>query len=974
MKMSFLSAVLLASILALGNPVNAQHQQNLSHQQHIPYQQALHNPTVLLNNQKGILPLKDLSKQKIALLVPREGAFKEFIEQASRYAEVSTFTYANFEEHTKYYNQLIVLAEEGDISGRVSVNLGDNLMAQIQLAQTNRKSVVLALFAEGEQLANLGGLQVPILWNAKKGALEQRYAAMTLFGGLGATAKLAKTFSNNFQKGAGAQTEQIRLQYLADEKTSINISKLGKKIDAIAAEAIREQATPGAVVMVVKDGQVIFEKAYGTHTYAQKTQNSIHDIYDLASISKIMGTTPVVMRLTEDRVIALDSTMGNYLWQARTTNKKDIKLRTVLLHEAGFTPFIPFYKNLKTGDVQRHYAADHAVQLADSSFMRTNYYQEVMWPMMLQSPVKPIGEYVYSDISMYVMKEVAEQVTSKPMEEYVQEILYKPLGMKTAGYNPRQRFDRTQIVPTEQDTSFRKVLLAGYVHDQGAAMAGGVAGHAGLFSSANDLAIFGQLLLNRGEYGGMRIFKPETVDLFTSNQSKNSRRGLGFDRFDPNPKNEYPSKLANPSVYGHTGYTGTCIWIDPANQLIYIFLSNRVHPQVSTKLLNLNIRSRIQDAIYEELKVMPQAAAQQDYKKIHDNLVVVDGHNDVIIESILPGLDLSKRLSVGHTDIPRLQEGGVDVQVFAVWSDDKKFKKGAFAHANKQIDALEAMLAKNKASMALARSTKDIEAIVASGKIAAVIGVEGGNMIESRIANLETLFNRGARYLTLTWNYNLPWASAAAIESSNSKASKGLSEHGKTLIRRMNTLGMLVDLSHAGEQTFYDVLAVSTKPILVSHSNAYALTPHYRNLKDAQLKALKENGGVIGVNFYSQFLDSGYSERVHRLYKKYAGKNAKTKLGITSKYLALPAALRQQADAPLSSLIAHIDYLVKMVGVDHVAIGSDFDGIESSPQGLEDVSKFPILTKALLAHGYSVADLEKIMGQNFLRVLKENEI
>ena len=187
------------------------------------------------------------------------------------------------------------------------------------------------------------------------------------------------------------------------------------------------------------------------------------------------------------------------------------------------------------------------------------------------------------------------------MEDFVANFLYKSIGMQTSGYNPRKRFEREQIVPTQNDTSFRKTLLHGFVHDEGAAMAGGVAGHAGLFGSANDLAIFGQMLLNKGTYGGVRYFNPSTVELFTSKQSASSRRGLGFDRYDPNSKTGYPSALANSSVFGHTGYTGTCIWIDPQNQLVYIFLSNRVHPQVSAKLGELNIRSRIQDAIYETI-------------------------------------------------------------------------------------------------------------------------------------------------------------------------------------------------------------------------------------------------------------------------------------------------------------------------------------------------------------------------------------
>lgn len=368
------------------------------------------------------------------------------------------------------------------------------------------------------------------------------------------------------------------------------------------------------------------------------------------------------------------------------------------------------------------------------------------------------------------------------------------------------------------------------------------------------------------------------------------------------------------------------------------------------------------------------AVSAQDYKQIHKDLIVVDGHNDVIYESIFKGKDIAKRLTTGHTDLPRLKEGGVDVQVFAVWSDDKNWKKGAFKHANDQIDALEKMISGNSDQIELAKSSKDIDAILNKGKIAAVIGVEGGNMIESKIENLEKLYDRGVRYLTLTWNYNLPWVTAAAIEvKTSSDKGKGLTAHGKDIIRRMNELGMMVDLSHGGEKTFYDVIATSTKPILVSHSNAYALMPHYRNLKDAQLEALKKNGGVIGVNFYSGFLDPTYTERVRKLYRKHFGDKGNYKLSPTRQYEKLPKKLQQEANAPMSKLLEHINYLVKKVGIDHVAIGSDYDGIESPPRELEDVSKFPLLTKALLEQGYSKEDVGKIMGGNFLRLLRENE-
>lgn len=364
----------------------------------------------------------------------------------------------------------------------------------------------------------------------------------------------------------------------------------------------------------------------------------------------------------------------------------------------------------------------------------------------------------------------------------------------------------------------------------------------------------------------------------------------------------------------------------------------------------------------------------QDDRLFHDDLVVVDGHNDVIYESILPGKDIGQRLSSGSTDLPRLKEGGVDVQVFAVWSDDAKWRSGAFRHANEQLDALEKMIAANTDKIALAKSSADIGPILQAGKIAALIGIEGGNMIENSIENLVRLHERGARYLTLTWNYNLAWASCATMESDKTMAAegKGLTALGKEIIKKMNKIGMMVDLSHAGEQTFYDVIAVTDKPILVSHSNAYSLCPHPRNLKDAQLEALKKNGGVVGVNFYSGFLDPDYETRLKAIYSRHFGR-PDVSMSTWAMYEQLPKELQRQADAPLSKLLDHIDYLVRKVGIEHVAVGSDFDGIESAPQGLEDVSKFPVLTKALLERGYKKEDIAKIMGQNFLRILKENE-
>ncbi len=573
-QLSIKSLTLFVFAMLCAGAVNAQ------------YKQTVLNKTQLLFNKEHAVPLGRLDQTKIAVVTPDLQKYAPFIQQLERYADVASFDFSKYDEQTKYFNTIIVGGTEADLSKEMLYMLRQSLV--------NRKNIILCRFQDLNgslpQWAPLLGGRVTELGYPSFSEVAQRNMAMSVFGGLAIT-----------EGNSRNRTEQTRLQYTLGEGSGLNIAKMTQKIDRIADEAIREKAAPGMVVMAVKNGQVIFEKAYGTHTYDKKSPTVIDDIFDLASVSKIAGTTPVIMHLQEKEIINLDSTMGHYLWQAKAGNKANISLRTVLLHEAGFTPFIPFYRHLKPGDLQTTSSATHQTKVADNAYLRNNYYRDVMWPEMLNSAVKPIGDYVYSDISMYVMKEVAEHETAIPMDEYVQQILYRPIGMKTAGYNPRERFERYRIIPTENDTSFRKVLLEGYVHDQGAAMAGGVAGHAGLFSTANDLAIYGQLLLNRGEYGGTRYFKPATVDLFTSKQSKTSRRGLGFDRADPDPKKEYPSKLANSAVFGHTGYTGTCIWVDPKHQLTYIFLSNRVHPQVSNKLSDLSIRGRMLDAIYETI-------------------------------------------------------------------------------------------------------------------------------------------------------------------------------------------------------------------------------------------------------------------------------------------------------------------------------------------------------------------------------------
>lgn len=578
----------------------AQHTQQSHIDEELTHTQQTLSSTVALNNERHTIPLTKLGNLKVASINLGFDHSDVFNAMLSRYTPVDTFAGSTNLEHlkrlseqVKYHNVLIVALPEDVLASQSVLDFIRNEHASKQL--------ILCGFGPPHKLALLDTTRLPIIWSSDTTASAAHCSASAIFGGIALRGKLSENISPHYPAGSGFNTIKTRLGYSLPENIGIQSQHLAEPIGQIMREAIAERATPGGVVMVVKNGEVIFEQAYGFHTYERQEPTRASDIFDMASVSKITATTLAVMRLQEQKRIDLRQTMGYYLLQARHTNKEKIKLRDVMLHQAGFIPFIPFYRNVVPGDLSRDSSASHSVKLADGRFLRTNYYQDVMWPEMLRSDIKTPGAYVYSDISMYVMKEVVEQQSSEPIEDYVQEQFYAPLGMYKTGYNPRKRFAKESIVPTENDTSFRDTLLQGFVHDQGAAMANGVAGHAGIFSTANDLAIYGQLLLNKGTYGGELYFSPATVEEFTSKQSLVSRRGLGFDRKDPDTTKNYPSKLASDLTFGHTGYTGTCIWIDPAHQLTYIFLSNRVHPTVTDKLSDLNIRSRIQDAIYEAI-------------------------------------------------------------------------------------------------------------------------------------------------------------------------------------------------------------------------------------------------------------------------------------------------------------------------------------------------------------------------------------
>ncbi len=377
----------------------------------------------------------------------------------------------------------------------------------------------------------------------------------------------------------------------------------------------------------------------------------------------------------------------------------------------------------------------------------------------------------------------------------------------------------------------------------------------------------------------------------------------------------------------------------------------------------------------------------QSYKKIHAKAIVVDTHNDILMQAADIGVVFDQDLTgKTHSDLARWKKGGLDVQVFSVYCDGAL--KNAYAYANREMDSLDAVLARNPGKIVKVASYAELMKAVKQHKIAAMFGVEGGHMIENDLNKLQALYNRGARYLTLTHNVSPNWATSAADETNpnpvignglNAEGKKGLTAFGKQVVEKMNQLGMLVDVSHVGDQTFWDVIHLTTKPIIASHSSVYSLVPHRRNLKDEQIKAIAKNGGVIQVNFNPGFIDSSFDRKEAVFLKEHkAESDLLLKSGMDEWYMMtyLYKKYATEAEAirpPLSMLIDHIDYIVKLVGVDYAGLGSDFDGINLTPQQLNDVTAYPFITKALVERGYRKKDIDKILGGNFLRVLKANE-
>jgi beta-N-acetylhexosaminidase len=478
----------------------------------------------------------------------------------------------------------------------------------VNRVQVTNKTVTM-LFGNPYAVSQVCDAPVLVVCYEDDAATHQK-AADLLYGRFFAKGKLPVTVCGPFNYGYGI-TENRMLRKVQPSDVGLNKDKL-MEIDSIVEDAIRQQAIPGAVVLVAKDGKIAYEKAFGYLGYDSTEQVYPQTLYDLASVTKVMATTVSLMKLYDEGKLKLDKKLGDYLPWVKGSNKQNLAVRDILLHQAGLKSFIPFYRETidLTPEGLPKYSVYvpkpdslHMMRVAANMYMRDDW-MDTIYRRILQSEVVGKGKYVYSDNDFIFLGKIVEAVSGMTLDQYVKKEFYDKLGMTSTGFKPLNRFSINRIAPTEDDILFRKQLIQGDVHDPGAAMFGGVAGHAGLFSDAYDLAVLSQVMLNNGTYNGQRFFKKETIKLFTAYQSAISRRGFGFDKPEKDNatrKEPYPTLSASADTYGHTGFTGTCFWIDPKYNLTYIFLSNRVNSPDPNKFGKINVRPKVHEVIYNAM-------------------------------------------------------------------------------------------------------------------------------------------------------------------------------------------------------------------------------------------------------------------------------------------------------------------------------------------------------------------------------------
>ena len=579
--------------------------------------------TVLAND--DILPVENLEKQKIATLIIGSSEKTAFQKMLSNYTAVEHFVLTEdageqdwAKLRMKLANYNLVIAGVHGISTYPPGKYGTNEIEHRAVEDlVNENNTIVAFFGNAYALKFFNNIHHAkgLVLAYQDTRLAQELAAQLIFGGVGANGKLPVSVDTRFKAGDGLQVKSNRsFSYTIPEEAGIDSKKL-LKVDSIAKAGVKEKAYPGCQVLIAKDGQVIYHKCFGYLTYNKIRPVQKNQLYDWASVTKVTGPLPAIMKLVDEKKIDLDTPISRYWPEFNGSNKEKLILREVLAHQARLEPYIAYWRGAvnEKGELDRkifrHEPSEHfSVRVSEKLYMNPDYYS-VMMDTLIRSKLLPRKKYTYSGLSFYLYPRIIENLTGNDYENYVKQNFYRPLGAYTITYNPYKHFPLKRIVPTEIDDFFRQEALCGFVHDEGAAMMAGISGNAGLFGTTNDLAKLFEMYLQKGYYGGRRYISEKTIDEFTRIQypENENRRGLGFDKpLIDNNENEledaYPAISASTKSFGHSGFTGTFAWADPENNLLFIFMSNRVYPtRENQRLYELNIRTEMHQAIYDSI-------------------------------------------------------------------------------------------------------------------------------------------------------------------------------------------------------------------------------------------------------------------------------------------------------------------------------------------------------------------------------------
>ena len=580
----------------------------------IVYSEAIENAITVTKNNNNVIPVTNIDQKTIAYLGLGDDDGSAFKMQLRKYAQVENIKAKTLETAQKAlvpFNYVIIGFHRSNANPWKSYKFSKEEIRWItEIAKT--KTVVLDLFVRPYAMLDLQNSTdiKAIIHSYQNSKIAQQKSAQLIFGAIPSKGRIPVSLGKTPIK-TGVQSGTLRrLQYGIPEEVGVNSDTLNIKIDSLVNLGIKRAMMPGAQLVIARRGKVIYDKSFGYHTYNKKRAVRPEDIYDVASMTKILASLPLVMELESEGSLDLEDKLGDLIPSLKSSNKANITLKKALSHYGRFKAWIPFY--LKTLDsvtkkpsktyYRDTYSTEFNIKIAEKMYLRSDYNDSIV-ARIADSDLRSRLSYKYSDLPYFLVKKYLEDYYGKNMDDLTKDRFYNSLGANYSGYRPLRRFNKEMIVPSENDTYWRNQKIQGYVHDMGAAMQSNMGGHAGLFTNANDVAKMMQMYLQDGYYGGMRYFSKETMSLFnTCNYcDKNVRRGVGFDK--PQLSGGGPTCGCVPmSSFGHSGFTGTYTWADPENELVYVFLSNRTFPTMDNRaLIKSGLRTKIQEVIYHAL-------------------------------------------------------------------------------------------------------------------------------------------------------------------------------------------------------------------------------------------------------------------------------------------------------------------------------------------------------------------------------------